>query len=84
MSRKSRTPAGAARARQPGEVPDDPHAAMRDAAREWDEAEAASDIAALRALVRLAFPNLTLKPARSYGDRSPGRFLWYGPRPPKK
>jgi hypothetical protein len=33
------------------EVPDDPHAAMRDAARKWDEAEAAGDIAALRAIV---------------------------------
>jgi hypothetical protein len=65
-------------------VPDDPHAAMRDAAREWDEAEAAGDIAALRALVRRAFPNLTLMPARSYGDRSPGRFLWDGPRPPRR
>jgi hypothetical protein len=37
--------------------------------------------AALRAMVRRAFPNLTLMPARSYGDRSPERFLWDGPRP---
>jgi hypothetical protein len=66
------------------EVPDDPHAAVRDAAREWAEAEAAGDIAALRAMVRRAFPNLTLMPARSYGDRSPERFLWDGPRPPKR
>jgi DNA invertase Pin-like site-specific DNA recombinase len=66
------------------EVPDDPHAAMRDAAREWDEAEAVGDIAALRAMVRRAFPNLTLMPARSYGDRSPERFLWDGARPPKR
>ena len=66
------------------EVPDDPHAAMRDAAREWDEAEAAGDIAALRAMVRRAFPNLALIPARSHGDRSPERFLWDGPRPPKR
>jgi site-specific DNA recombinase len=66
------------------DVPEDPHAAGRDAAREWDEAEAVGDIAALRAMVRRAFPNLTLKPASSRGDRSPERFLWDGPRPPKR
>jgi DNA invertase Pin-like site-specific DNA recombinase len=66
------------------EIPDDPHAAMRDAVREWDEADAASDIAALRAMVRRAFPDLTLTPGTSRGDRSPDRFLWDGPRPPKK
>jgi hypothetical protein len=66
------------------EVPDDPHAAMRDAAREWDQAQAAGDIATLRAMVRRAFPNLTLMPASSRGDRSPERFLWDGPCPPKK
>jgi hypothetical protein len=36
---------------------------MRDAAREWDEAEAAGDIAVLRALVSRVFSNLTLKSA---------------------
>ncbi len=66
------------------EVPGDPHAAMRDAAREWDEAEAAGDVAALRAMVRRAFPDLTLSPASGRGDRSPGRFLWDGPRPSKR
>ena len=66
------------------EMPDDPHSAMRDVAGEWNRAEAAGDIAALRAMVRRAFPNLTLKPATSRGDRSPERFLWDGPRPPKK
>jgi hypothetical protein len=66
------------------EVPKDPHAAVRDAAREWDEAEAAGDIAALLAMVRRAFPDLTLMPARSHGDRSPERFLRDRPRPPRK
>jgi len=66
------------------EAPDDPHAAMRDAARERDEAEAAGDIAALRAMVRRAFPGLTLRPARPGGDRAPERFLRDGPRPPTR
>jgi hypothetical protein len=66
------------------EVPDDPHAVMRDAAREWGEAEASGDIAAMRTMVRRAFPNLTLLPPASPGDRSPERFLWDGPRPPKR
>jgi site-specific DNA recombinase len=63
------------------DVPDDRHAAMHDAVREWDEAQRAGDVAALRAMVRRAFPNLTLKPASARGDRSPARFLWDGPRP---
>jgi len=66
------------------EVPDDPHASLQDAVREWDEDQAGGDVAALRAMVRRAFPDLTLMPASSRGDRSPGRFLWDGPRPPRR
>jgi len=66
------------------EEPEDPLAAATDAARVWDAAQARGDTAALRAMVRRAFPRLVLKPGERYGDRSPQRFLWDGPRPPAK
>jgi hypothetical protein len=64
------------------EEPEDPHAAAADAAQAWDTAQARDDTAALRAMIRRAFPRLVLKPGARYGDRSPQRFLWDGPRPP--
>lgn len=66
------------------EEAEDPHAATADAARAWDTAEARGDTAALRAMIRRAFPTLVLKPGERYGDRSPQRFIWDGPRPPAR
>jgi hypothetical protein len=43
-----------------------------------DKAEAADDTAAMRAMIRRAFPNLVLHPAARRGDRSPQRFAWDG------
>ena len=56
--------------------------ASSEAAAEWDKAEAAGDTAAMRAMIRRAFPNLVLRPAARRGDRSPQRFAWDGPRLP--
>jgi len=64
------------------EEPEDAGAAASEAAAEWDKAEAAGDTAAMRAMIRRAFPNLVLHPAARRGDRSPQRFAWDGPRPP--
>lgn len=63
------------------ETPEGPRAAAADAAVEWDKAAAARDVAALRAMVRRAFPDLTLAPAVQRGDHSLERFRgWPAPR----
>ena len=62
--------------------PEDAGMAANEVAAEWDKAEAAGDSAAMRAMIRRAFPNLVLHPATRRGDRSPQRFAWDGPRPP--
>jgi DNA invertase Pin-like site-specific DNA recombinase len=62
--------------------PEDVGMAAEEAAAEWDKAEAVGDTAAMRAMIRRAFPNLVLYPAAQRGDRSPQRFAWDGPRPP--
>jgi site-specific DNA recombinase len=63
------------------EEPEDATMAARDAAAEWDRAEETGDSAAMRALIRRAFPHLVLHPGAQRGDRSPQRFAWDGPRP---
>jgi len=64
------------------EGPEDADVAASEAAAEWDKAEAVGDTAAMRAMIRRAFPNLVLHPAARRGDRSPQRFAWDGPRRP--
>jgi DNA invertase Pin-like site-specific DNA recombinase len=54
--------------------PENAHAAAADAARAWDEAEAAGDMRTMRAMIKRAFPRLTLKPRESYFDNSPERI----------
>jgi site-specific DNA recombinase len=56
----------------------DAGAAAEDAAREWDAAEAAADFATMRAMVRRAFPRLTVLARRGPGDHSPDRLDWDG------
>jgi hypothetical protein len=56
------------------EDPASDHAATADAVAAWQEAMAIGDIPTQRAMIRRAFPRLTLAPARSYGDHSPERF----------
>jgi site-specific DNA recombinase len=55
------------------EDPDTEGAAAADAARAWDEAEAAGDFATLRAMVKRAFPRLTLRPREYHYDNRPER-----------
>jgi hypothetical protein len=62
--------------------PEDAGVAASEATAEWDKAEAAGDTAAMRAMIRRAFPNLVLQASTRRGDRSPQRFAWDGPRPP--
>jgi site-specific DNA recombinase len=60
------------------EAPESPSAAVEDAARAWDEARERGDVQALRAMVKRAFPRLTLRPGERWGDHSPSRFDWDG------
>ncbi|HEX3781301.1 MAG TPA: recombinase family protein [Pseudonocardiaceae bacterium] len=53
-------------------------AAVVDAVRDWNEAEQRGDLDTLRAMVRRAFPRLTLRPPAYYRDHSVGRFDWDG------
>jgi hypothetical protein len=61
------------------EDPASDHTATADAVAAWDEAVARGDIPTQRAMIKRAFPRLTLAPARFYGDHSPQRFQWDGP-----
>jgi DNA invertase Pin-like site-specific DNA recombinase len=45
----------------------------------WQEAVERGDIPAQRAMIRRAFPHLTIIPPRQYGDHSPERFRWDDP-----
>ena len=56
--------------------PEEAGAAAADVARTWDEAAARGDFDTMRAMVRRAFPNLTVRPAT--GDLVT-RFAWDGP-----
>ena len=66
---------------QLAELDDDPasdQAATSDAVAAWEHAATRGDIPTQRAMVKRAFPRLTLIPARFYGDHSPERFQWDG------
>jgi hypothetical protein len=61
--------------------PEQPEAvgtAVQDAAREWDAAKAAGDFDTLRAMVKRAFPRLTLMPPLRRMDHRVERFDWDG------
>jgi len=58
--------------------PEDADTAAADAAQAWDDAKARGDFPALRAMIKRAFPHLTLRPARKWNDHSPTRFDWDG------
>jgi hypothetical protein len=62
--------------------PEDADTAAADIAQTWDDAKARGDLDTLRAMIKRAFPNLTLRPATSWNDHSPTRFDWDGPAPP--
>jgi site-specific DNA recombinase len=57
---------------------DDAH--VGNAADDWAQAETSGNIGALRAMIRRAFPNLTIRPAtsRGLGARTEVRFDWDG------
>lgn len=58
--------------------PDTSTATVTDAVTAWREAIERGDVPAQRALVRRAFPRLTVIMPRYYGDHSPQRFIWDG------
>jgi len=58
--------------------PEDADTAAADAAQAWDDAKARGDLPTLRAMIKRAFPNLTLRPATKWNDHSPTRFDWDG------
>jgi hypothetical protein len=58
------------------EDPASDQTATADAAAIWEEAVARGDIPTQRAMIKRAFPRLTLVPARFYGDHGPERFHW--------
>jgi DNA invertase Pin-like site-specific DNA recombinase len=60
------------------EKPEGVHIAARDAAREWDEAKAEGDFDTMRAMVKRAFPRLTLTPPERHMDHRVERFDWDG------
>jgi len=62
--------------------PEDADTAAADVAQAWDDAKGRGDLTALRAMIKRAFPNLTLRPATGWNDHSPARFDWDGPAPP--
>jgi DNA invertase Pin-like site-specific DNA recombinase len=45
----------------------------------WEDAVARDDIPTQRAMIKRAFPELTLAPPRHRNDRGPERFWWDGP-----
>jgi DNA invertase Pin-like site-specific DNA recombinase len=60
------------------EEPEDAGAAAADAARAWDEAVAADDMKTLRAMVKRAYPRLTLRPRDYYFDNRVERIDYTG------
>ena len=58
-------------------------AAAADAVAAWDEATDRGDTAALRAMIKRAFPHLALRPHAKWGDHSPARLDWDGPATPQ-
>jgi PAS domain-containing protein len=51
-------------------------AAADSAVRAWDDATTAHDIPTRRAMIKRAFPRLTVRPPSGWGDHSPDRFIW--------
>jgi hypothetical protein len=64
------------------EAPAQAETAAGDAVRAWEEAKARGDFPAMRAMIKRAFPNLTLIPSRHFNDHSPDRIIWE-PAPPR-
>jgi site-specific DNA recombinase len=60
------------------EEPETADAAAADAVKAWDDARAAGDTPALRAMIKRAFPRLAVKPPAKWGDHSADRFDWDG------
>jgi len=58
--------------------PEDHRVAAADAAHAWDEAAERGDFPVLRAMIRRALPNLTLRMPARWGDHSVDRFAWDG------
>jgi hypothetical protein len=58
------------------EAPAHAEAATADAVRTWEKAKAAGDFPAMRAMIKRAFPKLTLTPSRHFNDHSPDRIVW--------
>lgn len=56
-------------------------AAAAEAVAAWDEATKRGDTAALRAMIKRAFPRLALRPQEKWGDHSPTRLDWDGVYP---
>jgi hypothetical protein len=60
------------------EEPESVGGAVQDAARAWDEAKAEGDFDTMRAMVKRAFPRLTLTPPERRMDHRVERFDWDG------
>jgi site-specific DNA recombinase len=56
--------------------PEAAEAAADSAVRAWDDATTAHDIPTRRAMIKRAFPRLTVRPPTGWGDHSPDRFIW--------
>jgi site-specific DNA recombinase len=56
--------------------PEQAEAAAADAVAAWDEARDRGDYAAMRAMIKRTFPNLTLNPPARYNDHSSNRLDW--------
>jgi branched-subunit amino acid aminotransferase/4-amino-4-deoxychorismate lyase len=64
------------------EAPAQAETAAADAVRAWERAKAQGDFPAMRAMIKRAFPNLTLLPSRHFNDHSPDRIIWEPATPP--
>jgi hypothetical protein len=64
------------------DAPAQAESAAADAVAAWDDAQARSDVAAMRAMVKRTFPKLTVGPQTFYNDHGPHRLLWDGPAGP--
>ena len=58
--------------------------AAADAVAAWDDARSRNDFPAMRAMVKRAFPNITVAAQRHYNDHSPARIVWDTPNPPPR
>ena len=60
------------------EEPESSQVAAREVAAEWDRAERAGDLEAMRGMVRTAFPKLAIRYRTGWGDHSTERIAWDG------